>query len=203
MLSLKVVSRRIAEKGTVVLPDDLGKDGQKLADDASIFDVYIPLPGENASYVKNYVCEWYQEMLKEDGLSYSSFSSLEDRFALGETSRAMLICPKDVEWKFMRYSEARAHLQNGITTRAIDESKMVGDLMALQVQFSLPSGCYATVALRQITGTDMGKRSMKSFNLFYARDFIFLALSVCRLKLNQQGMALFTWKRMSKKPHLK
>lgn len=38
---------------------------------------------------------------------------------------------------------------------------MVGDLLALQVQFSLPSGSYATVALRQITGTDMGKRSMK------------------------------------------
>ncbi|PIO72099.1 hypothetical protein TELCIR_05982 [Teladorsagia circumcincta] len=51
--------------------------------------------------------------------------------------------------------------KNGITTRAIGEDEMVGDFMALQVQFSLPSGCYATVALRQITGTDMGKNSMK------------------------------------------
>lgn len=51
--------------------------------------------------------------------------------------------------------------QDGISTRAIPESEMVGDLMALQVQFGLPSGCYATVALRQITGTDMGKQSMK------------------------------------------
>ncbi|EYC32609.1 hypothetical protein Y032_0003g1687 [Ancylostoma ceylanicum] len=83
------------------------------------------------------------------------------RFALGETTRAMLICPKDVKWKFINYSEPRAYLQDGINTRAIDESEMVGDLLALQVQFSLPSGSYATVALRQITGTDMGKRSMK------------------------------------------
>ncbi|EPB68339.1 tRNA pseudouridine synthase D [Ancylostoma ceylanicum] len=157
----KVASRRVAEKGTTVCPDDLGKDGQKLADGASIFDVYIPLPGENTNYERNYVSEWYEEMMKEDGLTNSSFSSLEDRFALGETTRAMLICPKDVKWKFINYSEPRAYLQDGINTRAIDESEMVGDLLALQVQFSLPSGSYATVALRQITGTDMGKRSMK------------------------------------------
>ncbi|KAK6748486.1 hypothetical protein RB195_001231 [Necator americanus] len=157
----KVVSRRVNEKGTAVTSDDLGKNGKKLSNAASIFDVYVPLPGENENYEKNYVSEWYEEMLKEDNLTNSSFSSLEDRFALGETARAMLICPKDVKWKFIKYSEPRAHLQAGISTRAIDESEMMGDLMAMQVQFSLPSGCYATAALRQITGTDMGKRSMK------------------------------------------
>ncbi|KHJ75632.1 tRNA pseudouridine synthase D [Oesophagostomum dentatum] len=150
-----VVSRRVAEKGTAVMPDDLGKDGKKLPEGATIFDVYVPLPGENANYERNYMCDWYEEMLKEDNLTNSSLSSLEDRFALGETTRAMLICPKG------RAVEIYEIFGTKGTLTAIDESKMVGDLMALQVQFSLPSGCYATVALRQITGTDMGKRSMK------------------------------------------
>ncbi|VDO61832.1 unnamed protein product [Haemonchus placei] len=82
------------------------------------------------------------------------------RFALGETARPMLIRPVDVKWSIYCTS-IYCYLYDGITTRSIDESEMVGDFMALQVQFSLPSGCYATVALRQITGTDMGKNSMK------------------------------------------
>ncbi|ETN80633.1 tRNA pseudouridine synthase D [Necator americanus] len=165
--SIEAIIFRCLAKG--VTSDDLGKNGKKLSNAASIFDVYVPLPGENENYEKNYVSEWYEEMLKEDNLTNSSFSSLEDRFALGETARAMLICPKDVKWKFIKYSEPRAHLQAGISTRAIDESEMMGDLMAMQVQFSLPSGCYATAALRQITGTDMGKRSMKVMWFSFSR----------------------------------
>ncbi|VDM57966.1 unnamed protein product [Angiostrongylus costaricensis] len=157
----KVVSRRISENGAVVCTDDLGSDGKKLPSDASPFDIYIPLPGENVTFERNYVTKWYEELLTEDGLSFSSFSTLEDRFALGETTRAMLISPKDVRWKFIRYSNPRAYLQDGLSTQAIDDSEMVGDLMAVQVEFSLSSGCYATIALRQITGTDMGKQSMK------------------------------------------
>nr|CDJ85894.1 Pseudouridine synthase domain containing protein [Haemonchus contortus] len=134
----KVVSRRITENGTTVQADDVGQDGKKLPSEASPFDIYIPLPGEASNFEKNYVSRWYEEMLTADDLSMSSFSTLEDRFALGETARPMLIRPVDVKWRFIRYSDPRAHLQ-----------------------FSLPSGCYATVALRQITGTDMGKNSMK------------------------------------------
>ncbi|WKY06400.1 hypothetical protein Q1695_006528 [Nippostrongylus brasiliensis] len=156
----KIVSRRIEEAGTAPRHDDVGHDGATLPDGASPFDIHIPLPGKTSG-AENYVSQWYNEMLSADGLTNSSFTSLEDRFALGETSRPMMIHPEDVKWKFIRYSDPRAYLQDGISTRAIDESEMVGDLMALQVQFSLPSGCYATVALRQITGTDMGKHSMK------------------------------------------
>ncbi|KAE9420158.1 hypothetical protein Angca_008915, partial [Angiostrongylus cantonensis] len=149
------------ENGAVVCTDDLGSDGKKLPSDASLFDIYIPLPGENVNFERNYVSNWYEELLTEDGLSFSSFSTLEDRFALGETTRAMLISPKDVRWKFIQYTNPRAYLQDGLSTQAIDDSEMVGNLMAVQIEFSLSSGCYATIALRQITGTDMGKQSMK------------------------------------------
>lgn len=158
----KVASRRIAEHGAAVHQGDLGFDGKKISTEASPFDICIPLPGKTVAFEDSYVSQWYEDMLTEDGLTNSSFSSLEDRFALGETARPLLICPQDVKWKFIRYSDPRAYLQDGISTRAIPESEMVGDLMALQVQFGLPSGCYATVALRQITGTDMGKQSMKN-----------------------------------------
>uniref|UniRef100_A0A0K0DK92 TRUD domain-containing protein n=1 Tax=Angiostrongylus cantonensis TaxID=6313 RepID=A0A0K0DK92_ANGCA len=151
----KVVSRRISENGAVVCTDDLGSDGKKLPSDASLFDIYIPLPGENVNFERNYVSNWYEELLTKDGLSFSSFSTLEDRFALGETTRAMLISPKDVRWKFIQYTNPRAYLQDGLSTQAIDDSEMVGNLMAVQIEFSLSSGCYATIALRQITGTDM------------------------------------------------
>ena len=38
-------------------------------------------------------------------------------------------------------------------------------LLALQLSFNLSSGCYATVALRQITGSDMGKKAQKGLSL--------------------------------------
>uniref|UniRef100_A0A183G684 TRUD domain-containing protein n=1 Tax=Heligmosomoides polygyrus TaxID=6339 RepID=A0A183G684_HELPZ len=141
----KVASRRIAEHGAAVHQGDLGFDGKKISTEASPFDICIPLPGKTVAFEDSYgvcfglsrfkyltVSQWYEDMLTEDGLTNCSFSSLEE-----------------------------STLSDGISTRAIPESEMVGDLMALQVQFGLPSGCYATVALRQITGTDMGKQSMK------------------------------------------
>lgn len=41
-----------------------------------------------------------------------------------------------------------------------------GDLMALKVCFNLPSGAYATIALRELTGFDLGKKSMKVWSYF-------------------------------------
>uniref|UniRef100_A0A1I7XSY4 TRUD domain-containing protein n=1 Tax=Heterorhabditis bacteriophora TaxID=37862 RepID=A0A1I7XSY4_HETBA len=155
-----IVSRRISERGIVVCSDDLGSDGRPLPSSASLFDIYVPLPGDNSFY-SNYAADWYTEILSGDLLTNNSFSSLEDRFALGESIRPMLICPGNVQWQFIQYSDPKSYLQDGIATRSISEEDMKGERLALKVQFNLPAGAYATVALRQITGTDMSKKSMK------------------------------------------
>ena len=40
------------------------------------------------------------------------------------------------------------------------EGENGGHLLALKIQFNLPNGAYATVALRQVTGYDMGRGNM-------------------------------------------
>lgn len=53
-------------------------------------------------------------------------------------------------------------IKEGLLKREDREAKenTTEELLALKVQFNLPNGTYATVALRQITGFDMGKTNM-------------------------------------------
>uniref|UniRef100_A0A1I7T5X3 TRUD domain-containing protein n=1 Tax=Caenorhabditis tropicalis TaxID=1561998 RepID=A0A1I7T5X3_9PELO len=161
----KVASRRLKEYGTRVHASDVGVDGKTLGEHSTHYDIHIPLPGENEVFAGSYGEKWISELLEKDGLTQSSITSLKDKFSLGESSRALFVEAKDLKWKFIRYQDQRTLLQDGLQTRAVPESEQKGPLLALQIQFSLISGSYATVALREITGTDMGKKSMKNLSL--------------------------------------
>ncbi|CAI4231794.1 unnamed protein product [Auanema sp. JU1783] len=157
----QVASRRIKLSPDSCIEGDMGSDGKLLGENASIFDVYIPLPGGMTTFDSNYANDWYKDLLAKDDLTFESFVSLEDRFALGDCVRAFIAKPIDLSWKFYNYTQPRCYLQDGLSTKAIPESERVGPNLALQVQFSLVQGLYATVLLRQITGIDMGKSNMK------------------------------------------
>ncbi|CAD6191575.1 unnamed protein product [Caenorhabditis auriculariae] len=158
----RAASRRMLERGIAVSTEDCGADGKPLSEGASQFEIHIPIPGENASFAQNYVSKWYEEMMAADGVSNDSFTTLKDRFSLGECSRPLFVLPEDVKFEFIRHSGLRDHLQDTINTRSIPLEQRVGDLLALKVCFNLPSGAYATVALREITKADMGKAAMKA-----------------------------------------
>ncbi|UMM35475.1 hypothetical protein L5515_008078 [Caenorhabditis briggsae] len=161
----KVASRRVKEYGTRVHESDVGADGKPLGEHSTHYDIHIALPGENSAFENSYGAKWISELLKEDGLTPASFTSLQDKFSLGESSRPLFVEAKELKWKFIHYEQPRAFLQDGLQTRAIPESEQKGPLLALQIQFSLSSGSYATVALREVTGYDMGKKSMRDASL--------------------------------------
>uniref|UniRef100_A0A8R1DXJ3 TRUD domain-containing protein n=1 Tax=Caenorhabditis japonica TaxID=281687 RepID=A0A8R1DXJ3_CAEJA len=157
----KVTSRRVKQFGTRVQANDVGADGQPLGEHATHYDIHIPLPGENEKFANSYGAEWIKELLAADGITPADITALSDRFSLGESSRAVFVESKNLKWKFIHHSNPRDLLQDGLQTRAIPESEQKGPLLALEVQFSLPSGSYATVALREVTGSDMGKKAMQ------------------------------------------
>ncbi|CAB3398536.1 unnamed protein product [Caenorhabditis bovis] len=158
----KVASRRVREAYTQVTDTDVGFDGQPLPADSSHFDIHIPLPGINEKFKDTQAYKWTSECLAEDGVTHESFAPLRDRFAIGESSRPLFGRVEDVSWQFIKHPEPRSFLQDGLYTRAIPDDQRNGPFTALQIKFNLASGCYATTALRQITGVDMGKTAMKA-----------------------------------------
>ncbi|CAJ0579685.1 unnamed protein product, partial [Mesorhabditis spiculigera] len=159
----KAASRRVREGGEKTIPGDFDAEGKPLADGASHFSIYMPIPGTQVES-PNYACEWFDEMLTADGLTVDSFKSLHSRFALGDSHRPLFILPEDVESEFLEYEDERALLLPGLVTKALEPEARGSGRHALRIAFSLPSGTYATVALRQITGFDMGKQSMKELS---------------------------------------
>lgn len=62
-----------------------------------------------------------------------------------------MVKPVDVKYKVLAYPDANTKLQADLDGNVDSESIGTGDFRALSLEFSLPSGSYATVALREIT----------------------------------------------------
>lgn len=65
--------------------------------------------------------------------------------------RPLIIKPQGVKYKILAYPEARTKLQTDLEGDIDSESIGTGDFHAVALEFSLPSGSYATIALREIT----------------------------------------------------
>lgn len=65
--------------------------------------------------------------------------------------RPLITKPHDVKYEILSYSEARAKLQADLDGYIDSESIGTGNYHAVALEFSLPSGSYATIALREIT----------------------------------------------------
>lgn len=69
--------------------------------------------------------------------------------------RPLITKPQDVKYKILTYPEADTKLQADLKGNIASESIGTGDLHAVALEFSLPSGSYATIALREITRYDV------------------------------------------------
>ena len=69
---------------------------------------------------------------------------------------------KEKFFRCLNFSSGIKSIKEGITDNPIRSKPAEGATVrkALQIKFNLPNGCYATVALRQVTGFDMGKTNM-------------------------------------------
>uniref|UniRef100_A0A034W3X6 Pseudouridylate synthase 7-like protein n=1 Tax=Bactrocera dorsalis TaxID=27457 RepID=A0A034W3X6_BACDO len=126
----------------------------------TLFDVVLPLPGHDITYPSNEVGAWYEEILAEYGLSSEKLRHKVKTFAMAGAYRKLLICPRELTWKFRKYSTPEETLiasdWDRIAGKAdkIENSEGNGDLKALLLDFCLPPSVYATMFLRELLKSD-------------------------------------------------
>ncbi len=98
-------------------------------------------------------------------------------FAVGGDSRELVIRPIDVKWRLVRYNDVSTKLQLSDNDLLLnnDNDKSIGETLdgryqGLCIEFSLPAGAYATIALRELTRVDMSKahQSIRSSEAYAA-----------------------------------
>lgn len=123
----------------------------------TIFDIVLPLPGHDIKYPTNSTGEAYAELMAKDNLTSEKLKNKHPVFSLNGAYRKVFTKPRDVSWKFMKYSGQTDLILSDyskIFGDAEPEEDPNGDNLALVVDFILPTSCYATMALRELMKCD-------------------------------------------------
>lgn len=148
----------------------------------SIFDVLLPLPGHKVKYPDNFQLGWIEEILKEDGLTLDSFANSVKDYNVPGDYRQIVTKARDVSWYNTTFDDANGNItksdkdrleesrngkkedEEGTDGSTLTDEKKEGKFSALVVSFSLSSGSYATMALREIMRVATDKASMTKMN---------------------------------------
>ncbi|KAJ3774471.1 pseudouridine synthase [Lentinula raphanica] len=127
-------------------------------DQYTTLDVIMPLPGTDVAYPGGQLGERYREFLKMDGLDPDNFVRKQKDYTLCGSYRKILHRPTAMTWSVMHYTDPDVPLAQadedkllGFDPPVIDEQ---GKFMAVQINLTLGTASYATMALREITKTD-------------------------------------------------
>ncbi|KAF5322361.1 hypothetical protein D9619_000795 [Psilocybe cf. subviscida] len=138
-------------------------------DKYTIFDVIMPLPGTDVAYPGGQLGDRYREFLRMDGLDPDNFVRKQREYTLNGSYRKMIHLPSTLEWQVLRYTDPDVSLAQS------DEDKLLGmdppavvpdgKFTALQIQITLGTAAYATMALREITKTDTSSHHQTSLTI--------------------------------------
>lgn len=124
----------------------------------SIFDVVMPLPGRDVAYPGGSLGERYREFLKKDGLDPDNFLRKQKEYTLNGSYRKILQLPKNLSWSTLRYTDPDVALAQADEDKLLgfDPPRVVedGKFHALQLNLTLGTAAYATMALRELTKTE-------------------------------------------------
>ncbi|KIJ99367.1 hypothetical protein K443DRAFT_133079 [Laccaria amethystina LaAM-08-1] len=127
-------------------------------DKYTIFDVIMPLPGTDVAYPGGKLGERYKEFLRMDGLDPDNFVRKQREYTLNGSYRAIIHLPRELSWSVLRYTDPDVPLAQSDEDKLLgfDPPSIVDDgkFMALQIELTLGTAAYATMALREITKTD-------------------------------------------------
>ena len=128
---IQLYGTKCAVKGDLILTPTLEEPTIVTGEDESvdIRSVVLPLPGTNVVYPSNDIGQFYKKLLKEDGVDF--FKSKEQ---MRKGSYRHLIAPvSNLQYEFSSHEEI------------------------LKLKFDLPSGSFATMMLRELMTTTVGR----------------------------------------------
>ncbi len=128
--------------GDLYIDTDTSEVKEIISDPSSISigQIVLPLPGYKIIYPTNIIGTLYLETLKRDGVEFSK-DVMDDATAKG-AYRKLVVSLNDFTWKPLR-------------SHSCDEGKTKGIVTDAKFSFSLPSGSYATVCLRELMSSTM------------------------------------------------
>ncbi len=127
----------------------------------SIEDVVLPLPGFAVKYPSHVIGARYRELMSVDHVDLTTREGSRD-YILPGSYRKLVIRPRDVTWQLLHYDTLTTpltttdleRLQRASNSAASEQSaaeSTSGQYKALRLEFTLPSSCYATMCLRELT----------------------------------------------------
>ena len=165
-------------------------------EDWTIHDVLIPIPGCKVKWPVNQVKDWFTEELEKEGMNWECFESSVKTYSMPGDYRHMCVHATDVKWELKEYNDTQADIlpslkelnrreregrnvvpenetpsaDNGNHEKqengAASESNTKASYTALLLSMSLPSSCYATMALREILRVETDRASLAKNNQY-------------------------------------
>lgn len=135
----------------------------------TIEDVVLPIPGHSVTY-SDLLKAKYEELIKVDEITFDMFKNRDNVLDLAGDYRSLLVVPKDVSWRSLRYNDFTVPLVRSSKDRLLDkegsdpESIEDGALKAYVLSFSLPSSSYATMLLREVSRIETSQKELKKSN---------------------------------------
>ncbi|XP_062522851.1 pseudouridylate synthase 7 homolog isoform X2 [Corticium candelabrum] len=141
---------------------------EKTIDNYSIHDVVLPLPGFDVTFPSYESSSWYEEILTGDDITLQMLNHRVKDYALSGSYRKIVMKPVDMTWDVLSYDDKTIPLTVTDLDRLEGKSLVLdtkgGKLAAVRLEFSLPSSCYATMALREVTKTDTSAAFQTTLN---------------------------------------
>ncbi|SCZ94772.1 BZ3501_MvSof-1269-A2-R1_Chr1-3g01470 [Microbotryum saponariae] len=140
----------------------------------TIFDVVLPMPGYAVTYPSGSLGETYRSIMLEDGIDPKNMFRRQREYSLGGTYRKIMHLPQDVSHRLMTYSSSTQDLaqsdedlllgKEAPVVTAYDPSQPMpeGHSLALQLEMTLGSSTYATMALREVLKTRTASAHQKT-----------------------------------------
>ncbi|XP_008310467.1 pseudouridylate synthase 7 homolog isoform X1 [Cynoglossus semilaevis] len=170
-----MVSRRIEAYGLKPAEGDLVLKGTTAhvlsaeeAENSSIHDIVMPLPGFDVIYPTHPVGEGYKELLSADGLDINNMRHKVKDYSLAGAYRRVVIRPSDVSWEVIHYDDPKISLVHTdfekLENKPAPVFKTEGKDRALRMEFSLPPSTYATMAIREVLKLDTSIKKQTQLN---------------------------------------
>ncbi|GAA5861466.1 hypothetical protein JCM3774_000257 [Rhodotorula dairenensis] len=141
----------------------------------TIHDVVLPMPGFAVQYPAGQLGEVYRRVIREDGVNPDDMWRKQKEYSLGGTYRKILHMPQDVSYRLLVSTSPNEDLAQTDEDRVLgrpappvreyreeDGPLKEGESLALQIELTLGSSTYATMALREVLKSRTSAATQKS-----------------------------------------